>query len=304
MDGSLPAADSRPGRRPSRRAAVRDSVGRLVVAVREGDEQQVERAVVALSERRRLLAPLALVAGAFVMLFDALRILVTNWRLTLVQIVPAMLIWLAMFDLKIHALHGRSFHVVRGATLLAAALAVVAITAAAYFLNATFAFAISEPGSPDIKAGFRNARAHLHTILGWGAGIGVALALAALVAPRSAERWFILSMSVVIGLMMFTYVAVPSRLLGLTKGGTAYSRRDMLAATTVGGAVGAVVCTPPYLMERIGILMLGSKVLLVPAIVLIAIGVVLQAGATGSVHAIKLSAKLVAARAPGPQPAE
>jgi hypothetical protein len=42
------------------------------------------------------------------MLFNGLKLLFSNWRLTLVQILPAMWIWLAMFDLKEHALHGKS----------------------------------------------------------------------------------------------------------------------------------------------------------------------------------------------------
>ena len=43
--------------------------------------------------------------------------------------------------------------------------------------------------------------------------------------------------------------------------------------------------------------MLGSKALLIPGIVLIAVGVTLQAGATGAVRAIKMSASLTGTRA-------
>jgi hypothetical protein len=48
------------------------------------------------------------------MLFDGLRLLVSNWRLTLVHVLPAMWIWAAMLDLKLHLLHGTSFRVIRG----------------------------------------------------------------------------------------------------------------------------------------------------------------------------------------------
>ncbi len=54
-----------------------------------------------------------------------------------------------------------------------------------------------------------------------------------------------------------------------------------------------MVCTPPYLLGRIGILMLGSKVLFVLGIAFIVIGFTLQAGATGAVKAVKMSAKLI-----------
>jgi hypothetical protein len=50
----------------------------------------VEAAVVQLSHRRRILAPLALAVVALAMLFHGLRLLPSNWRLTLVQVLLAM----------------------------------------------------------------------------------------------------------------------------------------------------------------------------------------------------------------------
>jgi hypothetical protein len=93
----------------------------------------------------------------------------------------------------------------------------------------------------------------------------------------------------VIGVMMVCYVAVPSRLIGIK---ATRSRRDKLTATALGTALGVTVCTPPYLLGRLGILMLGSKVLLIPGIVMLTLGFTLQAGATGAVRAIKMSVTL------------
>jgi len=61
-----------------------------------------------------VLAPLAFAVGAFTLLFDGLKLLLSNWRLTLVQIHPAIWIWAAMLDLKEHVLHEASFEVLRG----------------------------------------------------------------------------------------------------------------------------------------------------------------------------------------------
>jgi hypothetical protein len=61
----------------------------------------------------------------------------------------------------------------------------------------------------------------------------------------------------------------------------------------VGGAIGGIVCTPPYVLGRVGLLMLGSHALFILGCVVIAIGVTLQAGATGAVKTVKMSAKLV-----------
>jgi hypothetical protein len=224
------------------------------------------------------------------MLFDGLRLVFTNWRLTIVQILPAMWIWLAMFNLKAHVLHGKSFHVLRGPIVIPLIATVVAITMACFFLNAVFAFAIATPGPPRVRPGYAGARARLVVVLGWGAAVGLLLGLSTIVVTRWGKPWFGLSLSAVIGVMMIAYVAVPSRLIGMK---SLHSRRDRLAATAVSGAIGAVVCTPPYVLGRVGLLMLGSKALLVPGILLVALGFTLQAGATGAVKAIKMSTKLV-----------
>jgi hypothetical protein len=280
----------------TRRQAVGAQVAGLVRAIRDGDEAMVERAVVNLSQSRRLFAPLAFIVGAFVMLFDGLKLLVSNWRLTLIQILPAMWIWLAMVDLKSHVFGRRELKVIEGAVLVVAILVIVAITALSFYLNAVFAFAIASPGPPEIRPAFRQAKNHLRVILGWGVLIGLALATAAVVVDRWGLRWFALTMSIVVGIMMFCYVAIPSRLLGITTANANYTRRDKLAASAMGGLLGAIVCTPPYAIARVGLLMLGSKALLVPGLFVLTLGITLQAGATGSVKAIKMSAKLAAGK--------
>jgi hypothetical protein len=265
-------------------------VQRLIDAIRDGDDALVEDAVLRLSRSRRWLAPLALAVGAFVMLFEALRLIVTNWRLTLIQVLPAMWIWVALLDLKAHALHGRSFHALRGPIVIPLVLLVTAITMASFFLNAVFAFAIANPGRPEIRPGFERAKDHLRVILASGGIVGLCLGLVTIVVTRWGRPWFGISLSIVIGVMMICYVAVPSRLIGVKP---AASRRDKLAASAVSGALGTAVCTPPYVLARVGILMLGSRALLIPGIFIIAVGFLLQAGATGAIKAIKMSASLL-----------
>jgi hypothetical protein len=224
------------------------------------------------------------------MLFEGLKLLVTNWRLMLVQILPAMWIWIAMFDLKAHALRDKSFHVLRGPILIPVVLVIAAVTAAGFFLNAVFGFAIVQAGAPKVRPAFAQARAHLPVVLGSGAVVGVLLGLTTTVVVRWGRPWFGISLSVVLGVMMVAYVAVPARLIGVQP--TA-SRRDKLAVTAVGGALSALVCTPPYLLGRVGILMLGTSALLIPGIAVVAIAATLQAGATGAVKTVKMTAKLV-----------
>jgi hypothetical protein len=283
-------------------ASLSTRVGSLIRAIESSDEARIEEAVLRLSRSRRVFAPLAFAIGAFALLFDGLRLLVTNWRLTVVQILPAVWIWLAMADLKAHVLHGHSFTVLRGPVLIPIALAIVAITIVCFFLNAVFAFAITRPGAPAIRPAVAQARHHVTPIVISGALVGLLLALSTTVITRWGRPWFTLSLGIVIGLMMVSYVAVPARLIGVKP---TYSKRDKVMTMLVGGALGVTVSLPPYVLGRVGLLMLGSRALLIPGIVLVALGVTLQAGATGAVRAIKMSVSLTGKlREPGAATAE
>ena len=288
----------RDGRPPSRRQVLVRQGRALVRAIRENDDAAVEAAVLDLSRSRRIFAPLVFALGAFVMLFQGVKLLFSNWRLTLIQVVPAMWIWLALLDLKVHVFRGREFHTWHGAVEVLLVVAIALVTAAAFYLNAVFAFAISQPGEPRIRPAFTLARRHLAVVLGVGLVVGLALGFSAIVVPGWGQMWFTLSLGIVIGVMMLTYVTVPARIVGIRPTG---SRRDKLAAAAIGGTLGALVCTPPYVIGRIGILLLGSSgVLFALGIVLLALGLTLQAGATGAVKAIKVSAKLAVGKVAGP----
>src|SRR5262245_61936966 len=287
-------------RDPSRLRTWGTEVARLAAVIRTADEATVEAAVLRLSRAHRVLAPLALVVGAFVMLFDGLKLLISNWRLTIVQLLPAMWIWLAMTDLRAHALHGKSFTIITGPLLVGAMILITAITAASFFLNAVFAFAIAVPGTPDTLRGRSLAWQHRRVVLGWGTGIGVLLAFSTVVVNRWGTRWFTLCLGIVVGLMMVLYVAVPSRLIGVPK--STRPRRERITASAVSGTLGAVVSTPPYILGRIGLLMIGTTLLTIPGLILFLVGAALQAGAIGSVKAVKLSATFVSARKPDSEP--
>ena len=280
----------------SPQAARRSQIRELLRAIRESDTAAAEEALLRLSRRRRWLAPLALAIGALMMLFVGVKLLVTNWGLLLVQVLPAMWIWVAMLDLKAHVLKGKSFHVLTGPILIPLVLAVAALTAASFYLNAVFGYAIAEPGKPKIRPAFRQAWSHRTIVLGAGAIVGLALGVSTLVVTRWGSLWFALSLSIIVGVMMICYVAIPSRLIGMK---TSASRRDKLTASAVGGAIGAVVCTPPYALGRLGLLMLGWQGYFVLGIIVLAIGFTAQACATSAVKAVKMSAKLVSGPRPG-----
>jgi hypothetical protein len=286
----------------SRRDRVGVLFGRLVEAVRHGDDDTVEAAVLALSTRSRWLAPLALLVGGMAMLFQGVKTLFINWRLTLVQILPAMWIWVVMVDIKAHVLHGKGFHVFKSPLVAAAVIAVIALfTAASFFLNAVFAFAIAGKGTPEIRPAFATARQYKRSILTWGLSIGVLTGFSAIVVDRWGQFWFAFSLGIMAAVLMYAYVALPSRLLGLSP---QQSRRDKLSAAAVGGAIGAIICSPPYALGRVALIMIGSHKFRYLAILLLIIAVILQTGATSAVKAVKMSAKIVAGTSPEEADAE
>jgi hypothetical protein len=253
------------------------------------DEERVTGEFERLTRSHRALAPLAFAATALSMLLDGLRLLVTNRRLLFVQIPAAAWIWLATYDLKAHVLHGRSYHELKGVVLIPIGLAITAVTVGCFFLNAVFAFTVDGPRPPRLGEAFRRARANLTPIVIAGTVVGVPLAIATTISPRWGKPWFALTLGAVVAVMMISYVAVPSRLIGARSDAP---RRDRLTASVMSTVIGTTVCTPPYIILRLGILMLGSRVLLIPGIVVLAFGATLQAGATGAVRAIKLNAAL------------
>ena len=119
-----------------------------------------------------------------------------------------MWIWLAMFDLKAHVLHGKSFTVLRGPVLIPIGLLIIAITVASFFLNAVFAFAVSRPGRPEVRPAIAQARDHLKPIVASGAVVGALLAFSTIVVTRWGRPWFTISLGIVVGVMMVSLVAV------------------------------------------------------------------------------------------------
>jgi hypothetical protein len=264
---------------------------RLLEGIRNGDEDDIARAIEDLIRSRRFLAPLAFAVGGVAMLLGGVRLMFSNWRLTLIQVLPAIWIWLAMYDLRAHLLHDREFRDLEGALMVLLIALIAAITVGTFFLNAVFAFAIAQKGTPRVRGAIAEARQRLAPIVTTGGVLGLALGLAAILAPRAGSPWFAVSLGTVVGLMMVAYVAVPSRLIGVEPTAT---RRDRLSASAVGGLLGVVLATPPYVLGRIGLLMIGVPIVRIPGIAVFLVAATLQAGATSAVRAVKLGARLSA----------
>ena len=264
----------------------------LAHAVESTDPAQVGRALSALASSRRILAPLGWALGTILLLFQGLRTIVVNWRLTLIELVPAIWIGLTWWDLRVHALHRLELTPVHGAVLVVVAVGVIVITVACYWCNAVFAMAV-EPGHPrSIREAFAKTRVHARYLNTWGFGVGIAHAVASTLVVRTGLFAFSLAIGAVALVMMISFVTVPARLLGLT---TKRPLPQKISSVAVGGAVSAVAEAPGFLLNRVGLLLLGVHLLVVPGIVVFAVGVALQTAAVSSVSAVKLSTQFVGA---------
>ena len=282
-EGSVPSS----GRAPS------GWLAKLVAATRavaDADPHEIESAAVQLGGSRRYLAPVAWAAGALVLLVRGVKLLLLNWRLTLIEFVPAAWLWLVMWDLKQHALRHaafRQFTVVGTITLLVIA---VAASTASFWCNTVFGFAISQ-ARPRIAPAARQARPYRVPIAVAGLLLGTLLTVSAIGIPRVEARWLYLAwMGGVYAVMLTSFVVVPARFIGLRK--QKLPPREAIGRLTVGGAVSAIAMTPGFVLDRIGLILIGTSHLRILGFALLSIGTALYAAGMSSVRAVKLTMKL------------
>lgn len=297
MTSPVPATDSEPWPEPVSPPPTvhgfRARLGRLVRLAREvgdADAAKIEATARELGESRRYLAPIAWAAGALVLAVRGIKLLVLNWRLSLVELVPAVWVWVVMWDLKSHTLRGAPFRQLAAAGMLLLGVTAVIASIAAFWCNTVFGFAIEE-SRPLIRPAARRANRHIGLIVTAGCVIGVLLAGAAIVIPRIGPRWlFVLTLGAVLGLMLISFVAVPARIVG--------ARREKLPPRQAAGrmaassALSAVAMAPGFVLDRIGLILLGGTSLHILGLFLLSIGTALYAAGLSSVRVVKLTMKL------------
>lgn len=255
-------------------------------AVRSTEPARVEAAFQEVSGRYRWLAPLAFAAGTVAVVFDGILLLIRNWRLTLLQLVPATWIYVMTWNLRNNMLAHRHPPIDR--TGLAALVAIV-VAQVAYWCNATFAYTLVQGASTDIRAAFRQARSHWRFVGGFALLIGCLQAIVWLLMPSLRLRWFWLAMLIMFVVQIYMFVAIPSWLIGARKSGT---RRDRAVRSLTTGVLSGVATTPGFLLNRIGLLLLSVSSLWVVGVVLVAIAAVLHVTASSSVRVVKMSVRL------------
>src|SRR5262249_46016434 len=110
--------------------------------VADADADEIEAAAQKFGESRRYLAPVAWAAGAIVLGIRGVKLLILNWRLTLIQVIPALWVWLVLWDLKAHTLRAVPFRQITVGGMVLLVLLAVGLSVAAFWCNTVFGFAI------------------------------------------------------------------------------------------------------------------------------------------------------------------
>jgi hypothetical protein len=266
-----------------------------VQAVRSTDPSTVESALRDLGGRRRWLVPLVYAAGTVAVVFDGVLLLLRNWRLSLLQVTPAVWIWVMTWNLRHHFVEKTT---IPAGAAVAIAVAVLLAAQVAYWCNATFAFTIAQSGTSDIRDAFREARGHARLIGGLALLTGGVQAGIWLVMPHLNTHWLWLALLLMFVVQVYLFIAIPCWLLGVGKTG---SRRERTTQSATTGILSGVAAMPGFLLNRIGLLVLGAGTLgLGIGVALVAIGAVLHVTASTSVRVVKLSVRLRPAAAQPP----
>jgi hypothetical protein len=260
------------------------SLVRAVQAARRLDSAAVQEELQRMGERRRWLAPLTYAAATIAFVFEGVLILLRNWRLLLLQLAPAAWIWVMTRELKAHVFAGHDLPTAY-ADLVAAGVLVVAQIS--YWCNATFAFTVVAEEGTGIADAFRQARSHWRLVSGVALLTGSAQAAVWLFLEG---HWLTVGLVTMLVVQIYMFIAVPAWLVGAPS--RAASRREKAEQTLTTGVLSGVASTPGFLLNRVGLLMLGIPKVGFIGFIVLAISAVLHVTASSSVRVVKMSIRL------------
>jgi hypothetical protein len=264
---------------------------RAVAAVRSLEPERVQVEVRRLGTRRRWLKPLAYAAGTVAIVFQGVLLLLRDWRLLLLQLVPATWLWLMTWNLRTH-LFSKSDLPTAYRPLLA--VSVILVSLLAYWCNAVFAFTVTQTGPrADVRMAFRQARERWRFITGIALATGVLQAGVWAGLSRVSVRAFVIGLTVMLVVQIYMFIAVPLWLLG---GKPKESRREAITRSATTGVLSGVASAPGFLFNRIGLLLLGIGSVWWLGVILVSLSAVLHVTASSSVRVVKLTVRLGVAR--------
>lgn len=274
-------------------STTRKWVTRLLQAVRavaDADPQQIEATARKLGSSRRYLSPIAWIAGMLVLVVRGLKLLVSNYRLLLLELVPVVWVWATMWDLHRQKLSNVPLH---GASLREALVAVAVSTVAgvaAMWCNSVFGFAITHQ-PPEVMRAILQTRPFRRRVVAAGSLMGVVVILGVTVVPRLKPEWVYYGfLGGMYGVMVTALVVLPAWIIGIPR--RHFGPVQTVQRWVTGWALGAVAMAPGFLVAQAGGLLLDERGLEWLGYVMITVGAALYAAGLSSVKAVTLSMKL------------
>ena len=274
-------------------STARKWINRLLQAVRavaDADPEQIEATARKLGASRRYLAPIAWIAGMLVLVVRGLKLLVSNYRLLLLELVPAAWVWLTLWDLHRRKLGNVPLYDASLREVLVAVGVSSVAGVAALWCNSVFGFAITHQ-PPEVKQAILQTRAFRRRVIAAGILMGVVVTIGFAVIPRLKPEWVYYGLlGGMYGLMLTALVVLPAWIIGITR--THFGPVQTLQRWVAGWGLGAVAMAPGFVVARSGGLLLDVRGLEWLGYVMITLGAVLYAAGLSSVKAVTLSMKL------------
>jgi hypothetical protein len=259
---------------------------RMTVAVRALEPGRVQAEVRRIGGQRRWLMPLAYAAGTVAIVFEGIVLLLRNWRLLFLMLVPALWISLMSWNLRSRVFSHRDLPTAEAPAI---AVGVLVVSLIAYWCNATFAFTLTQDRGVHIRAAFAQARPHWRLVSGLALATGVAQGAVWIWVADLGLRWFSLALAAMLVVQIYLFVAVPSWLIGTRP---RESRHERILRTLTTGALSGVAVAPGFLLNRIGLLLLSVPGIRFIGIILVGAGAALWVAASSSVRVVKMAARL------------
>ena len=267
----------------------------MLAASADKDPQEVAELVRSYAQGRRLLVPLLYVGQTIDAVVRGVLLLVSNWRLLLLELVPALWMGAITWDWRSRTFGRLPLPDVYGLQAVVVATIVIATTFIAYWCNSVFAFTAVQPPPVDVKGAYASARLHTGRITRWALAVGTAHALVAVFITRTNVALYSIALGAVAMLQMYGLVALPVALV-VRPAKEVLTRRERVARMALKGALSGVASTPGFLLNRLAILLfaLGAPwagvALLIPA-------VIFQAAGAASARAVQLATRVKEASA-------
>jgi hypothetical protein len=262
----------------------------VVRAVADADPEQIEATARRLGSSRRYLAPIAWVAGMLVLVVRGISLLLTNWRLLLVEAVPATWIWFTMWDLRREGLRAPPLRdVTVGDVLLSLAVASAA-SVVVLWCNCVFGFAISQRRAR-LRPAIRDTWPFRGRLLVAGVVVGIGLVVSFAAIPRLDSVWvYAAALGATYGILLSSLVVMPAWVIGVQR--RRFGPVETVQRWVTGWALAAVAMTPGFVVARVGELFLDIPRGQLIGYLLLTVGVALYAAGLSSVKAVTLSMKL------------